>query len=980
MRFIYLPQQFPEVILRTGPGILKALACFIICGFFLAINITTSAGIIYVSTCGDDSWSGTDPCCQAPDGPKATIQAAIDSAEPCDLVLVADGVYMGTGNRDIEFLGKAITVQSANGPENCIIDCQASLSQQHNGFNFIDHEEQDSVLEGFKIINGYKSTYGGPWPYYSIPAGAGIRCYQSCPSIINCNIENNIGGGIIISDKIGKVTVIERCIIKNNQGGGIYCSTADAQINQSVIEGNNISYFSDANGYSVAGILVSDYSMVNITNCLVVNNEIGIRGDNSSNINVSNCTVTGNLYQGITNSFSILNINNCIIRDNWNACRSNLNFYDLYNVTIQNCNIEGTDVCLGPGNIDADPGFVQPGLWLDPCATPDDPLDDIYVRGDYHLRWDSPCLDMGMDSGLNTDIDGNLRPRQTVRIDGSGFDIGAYEYIPHNALLAIDKEMLWFAASESQLNIQDANVLLTNTGTGTLSWQIEESIEWLKTIPTSGQNSGEIDQITFQLDPCGLSPGKYSGIVQIHSSQAVNSDRIINIFLYVLPDSDLIVPGEYSGIQAALDAASPGDRIVVQPGTYDEEICFSGTNVILTSLDPNNKLIVQQTAIKPLDQDSGYVVSYTGSEDESCELSGFSIVGNSIKGGIRGYGCEATIRNCILQDCGTGIRECHGHINNNEIVRSIVGGVYECNGLIQNCKMIGNRRGLSSCNGTISDCLISRNLPRGDGDYAGGLESCNGTISNCRITYNFAKEGGSELRYCDGVIQNSFIINRIGNALFDCQADILNCTIYNSSGQNMLSLCQGNITNCIIWRYDWSYVDPVFANCSEPRYCCIFGGSPGEGNIDSDPLFVNRLEEDFHLQSAGWRWDTTRQRWDYDNVTSRCIDAGNPGSPLSDEPLTIPDDPGNIWGVNIRINMGAYGGTPEASMPPYDWTLLADLTNDGTVNLIDFAGQTTYWLQSDDHQLPDLNRDGTVDLTDLSLLLSDWLATTSWFH
>lgn len=58
-------------------------------------------------------------------GDYATIQAAVDAAVNGDVVEIADGVYTGAGNKNLDFGGKAITVRSAAGdPTFCIIDCE----------------------------------------------------------------------------------------------------------------------------------------------------------------------------------------------------------------------------------------------------------------------------------------------------------------------------------------------------------------------------------------------------------------------------------------------------------------------------------------------------------------------------------------------------------------------------------------------------------------------------------------------------------------------------------------------------------------------------------------------------------------------------------------------------------------------------------------------------------------------------------------
>lgn len=150
------------------------------------------------------------------------IQIAINAASDGDIVLVADGTYVGGGNKNITFKGKQITVQSENGPKHCIIDCQNA----GRGFIFNSGELKDSILSGFTITNGRTSDYGGA-----------ICCINSAPVITNCIMVNNrvIGssnnshGGAIFFGSGASPTILNCVITRNTSnylGGGVYSYNA----------------------------------------------------------------------------------------------------------------------------------------------------------------------------------------------------------------------------------------------------------------------------------------------------------------------------------------------------------------------------------------------------------------------------------------------------------------------------------------------------------------------------------------------------------------------------------------------------------------------------------------------------------------------------------------------------------------------------------------------------------------------------------
>ena len=104
------------------------------------------AGTIHVAPCGDDAWNGTSDVCAAPNGPKRTIQAAINAAVNGDKITVAAGTY----NEAINFNGKALHAHSEEGPETTIIDATGERPRLLRA-GAIPVEDLDAVLADLEL-------------------------------------------------------------------------------------------------------------------------------------------------------------------------------------------------------------------------------------------------------------------------------------------------------------------------------------------------------------------------------------------------------------------------------------------------------------------------------------------------------------------------------------------------------------------------------------------------------------------------------------------------------------------------------------------------------------------------------------------------------------------------------------------------------------------------------------------------------------
>ena len=181
--------------------------------------------------------------------------------------------------------------------------------------------------------------------------------------------------------------------------------------------------------------------------------------------------------------------------------------------------------------------------------------------------------------------------------------------------------------------------------------------------------------------------------------------------------------------------------------------------------------------------------------------------------------------------------------------------------------------------------------------------------------------------------------------------------------------CSRRHRKFILWS---NYEGEVFDETSQFRallheitFSCIQDWAGGIGNIASNPLFA-RTEfpgQDYHLKSQHGRWDANARVWVYDDVTSPCIDAGDPAAC---------DWVSELWPHGERVNMGAYGGTAQARLSPSLQGNPADVTRDGCVGPDDLMRIVSRWLMQQELLSEDVNRDGAVDCGDFAVLAEQW--------
>lgn len=167
----------------------------------------------------DGAWTGcpgsgstTDPFC--------TISDAIQAALPGDRVVVAPGTYL----ENLDFLGKAIVVESAAGPTVTVIDGGAIASC----VTFATHEGDGAVLRGFTLQNGGGVLLGVAPGGYEIRTGMSVYCEDASPTIEGNVLHGSpmsaqvLGGGIAAYGGAPRIVGNEIRAGRAHLGGGVY--------------------------------------------------------------------------------------------------------------------------------------------------------------------------------------------------------------------------------------------------------------------------------------------------------------------------------------------------------------------------------------------------------------------------------------------------------------------------------------------------------------------------------------------------------------------------------------------------------------------------------------------------------------------------------------------------------------------------------------------------------------------------------------
>jgi parallel beta-helix repeat protein len=733
-------------------------------------------------------------------GGYSSIQDAIDDANNGDSVIVHPGIYY----ENINFPGEAITLTSLDPNDPNIVSStviDGSLPADVNKgsvVTFNSGEGNDSVLSGFTITGGTGSWLVIAWdlhePYWN-RCGGGIVCYNmSQPTITkNVIIDNTAGegGGIYVygnpvdinspsNPPVHLQPVISYNTIVNNDanedhsfmppdnnytfaehgdGGAIVCfQGVDANICGNLIQNNHADFYG-------GGLHLRQWSNGIIKDNLIKNNKsrlgAGIHITYSSGPTVSENTISHNQASSLGGGgVYVYYLSNPVIERNLITQNSSLNgagvgAYYQSNPTIRNNLIIDNKTGAGVRIVGGTLAAISHNTIVGNTASPLSGGGIEYVSSAVSTIENNIIAQNGQAHGIYVSQGQALplvRYNNVWANPAGNYNSVIGEQTGINGNISIDPHFLDQEVNDYSLNYDSPCI-----------------------------NAGDPNFVL------GLFEKDFNGDNRLlHGKTDIGADELP-------PVHNITTTREYATIQSAIMDADNGDEIFAIPGRYEENINFQDKSITLRSLNPFDWDCVRKTIITSAQNDMP-VVSFGGTEDANCILSGFTITdanNSGPGGGVLGNGTNATLSWC--------------QISNN--TASSGAGIYDFDGLVTNCIITQNNSIL----------------------HGGGLYQCDGDIYNCIIANNFAGASGGGLSNCDANIINNTVVSNVSSGI----------------GGGLVS-CHGNIANSIVWDNNAPY-SPAMYDYSEPQYCCLQTSGTGPGNIFLEPQFVDQNDELYNL-------------------------------------------------------------------------------------------------------------------------------------
>jgi hypothetical protein len=829
------------------------------------------------------------------------IQHAVDASAPGDEVLVTNGVYALGARQVVGEMGmmmdnrlvvtKPLTVRSVNGPEATVI-CGYQVPGSING----DLAIRCVYLAGGAVLSGFTLTNGATTLVYN-SYGGGVYCESTNAILTNCILIANSasrGGGAYGG-------TLNHCTLTGNSasyGGGAYGGI----LNQCTLTGNAAGY----GGGAYLGML---------NNCSLTNNSAS-RGGGASSNTLNNCSLTGNsasragggAYGGILNNCWFTGnsasekgggacggtLNNCTLTGNsagWEgggASSNTLNNCILYFNSGPNYHSATLNYCCttplptnGVGNVDVDPELASA----------------------FHLSATSPCRGAGSTAyAIGVDVDGEawLDPPS----------IGCDEYRPEGitgdlsvAISSLRTNLVAGFALDLAAEISGrVSASVWDFGDGTiLSNRVFVSHTW---------GAGGEYWVTLRAYNATHPDGVSATTAVSTTPRAVH---------YVSAASTNPVP-PYTGwataagvIQDAVDAATPGDEVLVTNGVYatggralfvDEVMMQWGTSnrvavtkpLTLRSVNgPEATVIEGYQPAGTTNQEAAIRCLYLAS---GAVLSGFTLTkGDGVPWDYCGGGvyCESTnamVTNCLIT-ANSGGGAYRGTLNHCTLTgNGAFSGGGASGSILNYCALTGNSggNGGGAYGCTLYYCTLTNN--RGYDRGAGGAE--NSTLNQCLIAGNEAPEFGSGVVGC--TLNNCTITGNGGGASW--------AVLPNWWGQPSV------LNNCIVYHNpSGNYAGNVSFN-----HCCTWPlPTSGVGNITNEPAFVDLEGGNLRLQP-----------------NSPCINAGN--NAYSSGTTDLDGNPRIVGGT---VDIGAYEFQTPASLLSYAWAQQYGLPTDGSADFTD---------------------------------------------